>query len=73
MRKLSEAEISGVMYLGSQNGLKVALWNGGGDNIVSLGLGGVTNFSRAVLLVGEGHYFEKKICGLRAQYTVFSW
>ena len=38
----------------------------GGDNIVSLGLGGVTNFSRAVLLVWGGTLLSKKFCTLHA-------
>ena len=33
----------------------------GGDNIVSLGLGGVTNFTQAIFEVGGGTPFREKI------------
>ena len=37
----------------------------GGDIIVSLGLGGLTNFTKAIFEVGGGHCFKKKLCCAR--------
>ena len=45
--------------------------NGGGDNIVSLGLGGVTNFTQAILEVGGGHRSQKNFRAARAFFLRF--